>query len=99
MVSRKLVKIVGIFVEIEYIKNRRVIYWLKRIGPLYWVPAIPAKKLCRFHYTHLFNAVISATSHSKTVTQAVLNEFPMVFFIVCYFMILNTPPVVLLTVI
>jgi hypothetical protein len=34
---------------------------------------------CQFHYTRLPNAVISATSHSKAVTQALLNEFPMVF--------------------
>jgi hypothetical protein len=40
---------------------------------------MPAKQSRRFHYTHLPNAVISATSHSKTVTQAVLSEFPMVF--------------------
>jgi hypothetical protein len=34
MVSRKLAKIVRIFVDIGRIKNRGVIYWPKRIGPV-----------------------------------------------------------------
>jgi len=34
MVSMKLVKIVRIFVDIGHIKNRGVIYWPDRIGPV-----------------------------------------------------------------
>ena len=34
MVSGKLGKIVRIFVDIGHIKNRGVIYWPKRIGPV-----------------------------------------------------------------
>ena len=34
MVSGKLAKIVRIFVDIEHIKNRGVIYWPERIGPV-----------------------------------------------------------------
>jgi hypothetical protein len=33
MVSRKLARIVRIFVDIGHIKNRGVIYWPERIGP------------------------------------------------------------------
>jgi hypothetical protein len=33
-VSRKLAKIVRIFVDIGHIKNRGVIYWPERIGPV-----------------------------------------------------------------
>jgi hypothetical protein len=39
MVSRKLAKIVRIFVDIGCIKNRRIIYWPERIGlviPTLW---------------------------------------------------------------
>ena len=34
MVSGKLAKIVRIFVDIGHIKNRGVIYWPERIGPV-----------------------------------------------------------------
>jgi hypothetical protein len=35
MVSRKLAKIVGIFVKIGHIKPQRVICWPERIGPAF----------------------------------------------------------------
>jgi hypothetical protein len=34
MVSRKLAKIMRIFVDMRHIKNRGVIYWPERIGPI-----------------------------------------------------------------
>ena len=35
MVSRKLAKIVGIFVKVGHIETQNVIYWPKRIGPAF----------------------------------------------------------------
>jgi hypothetical protein len=35
MISRKLARIVGIFVKIGHIETQKVIYWPERIGPAF----------------------------------------------------------------